>query len=111
MKDETVKKETKNSTVQEEIKASETADVIMQSEEKKEEVPSEEKEGKVGLLLKEVRQKKGKTIAEISQELCIRKIYLTAIEDSDYDKIPEYPYGIGFIRSYADYTAFPCRDV
>lgn len=62
-----------------------------------------EKEGKVGLLLKEVRIKQGKTLPEISQELCIRKVYLTAIEESDYDNIPEYPYGIGFIRSYADY--------
>lgn len=62
-----------------------------------------EKEGKVGLLLKEVRVKQGKTLPEISQELCIRKVYLTAIEESDYDNIPEYPYGIGFIRSYADY--------
>lgn len=62
-----------------------------------------EKEGKVGLLLKEVRLKQGKTLPEISQELCIRKVYLAAIEESDYDNIPEYPYGIGFIRSYADF--------
>lgn len=62
-----------------------------------------EKEGKVGLLLKEVRTKQGKTLPEISQELCIRKVYLAAIEESDYDNIPEYPYGIGFIRSYADF--------
>lgn len=63
----------------------------------------DDKEGKVGLLLKEVRLKQGKSLPEISQELCIRKVYLAAIEDSDYDNIPEYPYGIGFIRSYADY--------
>ena len=62
-----------------------------------------EKEGKVGLLLKEVRMKQGKTLPEIAQELCIRKVYLSAIEESDYNNIPEYPYGIGFIRSYADY--------
>lgn len=66
------------------------------------EIPAE-KEGKVGLLLKEVRLKQGKALPEISQELCIRKVYLTAIEESDYDNIPEYPYGIGFIRAYADY--------
>ena len=99
-----MKKETKNSKAQEEIAENPSAAAA------EEQVPvsapenkADDKEGKVGLLLKEVRQKQGKSVAEISQELCIRKVYLSAIEDSDYDKIPEYPYGIGFIRSYADY--------
>ncbi len=60
-------------------------------------------ETKIGTLLKEMRTKQGKTFAEISQSLCIRKAYLEAIENGDYNNIPEYPYGIGFIRSYADY--------
>ena len=60
-------------------------------------------ETKIGILLKEMRTKQGKTFAEISQSLCIRKAYLEAIENGDYNNIPEYPYGIGFIRSYADY--------
>lgn len=68
-------------------------------------------EGKVGLLLKEMRNKQGKTFAEISQELCIRKSYLEAIENSDYNNIPEYPYGIGFIRSYADYLGLDGNDI
>lgn len=102
-----MKKETKNSKTQEEIAENPAAASAVAAEEQ---VPvsapenkADDKEGKVGLLLKEVRQKQGKSIAEISQELCIRKVYLSAIEDSDYDRIPEYPYGIGFIRSYADY--------
>lgn len=66
-------------------------------------VVEESKAGKVGLMLKNVREQQNKTISEISQELCIRKIYLIAIEESDYNNIPEYPYGIGFIRSYADF--------
>ncbi len=60
-------------------------------------------ETKIGTLLKEMRTKQGKTFEEISQDLCIRKAYLSAIEEGDYNNIPEYPYGIGFIRSYADY--------
>lgn len=68
-------------------------------------------EGKVGLLLKEMRNKQGKTFAEISQELCIRKSYLEAIENSDYNNIPEYPYGIGFIRSYADYLGLDGNNI
>ncbi len=68
-------------------------------------------EGKVGLLLKEMRNKQGKTFAEISQDLCIRKSYLEAIENSDYNNIPEYPYGIGFIRSYADYLGLDGNNI
>ena len=68
-------------------------------------------EGKVGLLLKEMRNKQGKTFAEISQDLCIRRSYLEAIENSDYNNIPEYPYGIGFIRSYADYLGLDGNNI
>ena len=58
---------------------------------------------KVGALLKEMRLQKGLKIAEISKILCIRKHYIEAIEDSDYKEIPAFPYGIGFIRSYASF--------
>lgn len=60
-------------------------------------------DGKIGGMLKETRLKKGLKISDISKELCIRKVYLEAIESSDYKEIPEFPYGIGFIRSYSEY--------
>lgn len=47
--------------------------------------------------------KKGLKIADASRDLCIRASYLEAIEAGNYEEIPEPPYGIGFIRSYADY--------
>ena len=62
-----------------------------------------ENEGKVGGILKQARLRQGKKIPDIAQSLCIRKAYLEAIEESRYDAIPEPPYGLGFIRSYADY--------
>ncbi len=58
---------------------------------------------KVGAMLKEMRLQKGLKIAEISKQLCIRKHYIEAIEESDYKEIPAFPYGIGFIRSYANF--------
>lgn len=61
------------------------------------------KEGKVGSMMHEARLKKGKKISEVAKDLCIRSAYLEAIEASNYEEIPEPPYGIGFIRSYADY--------
>lgn len=51
----------------------------------------------------EARLKKGLKIADASRDLCIRASYLEAIEAGNYEEIPEPPYGIGFIRSYADY--------
>lgn len=60
-------------------------------------------EGKVGSMMHEARLKKGKKISEIAKDLCIRGAFLEAIESSNYEEIPEPPYGIGFIRSYADY--------
>lgn len=62
-----------------------------------------ENEGKVGGILKQSRLRQGKKLVEIAQCLCIRKAYLEAIEESHYDSIPENPYGLGFIRSYAEY--------
>ncbi len=66
------------------------------------EINSEETEN-VGTMLKNARLKRGKTVADVSAELCIRKTYITAIEEMDYTHIPPVPYGVGFIRSYAQY--------
>lgn len=55
----------------------------------------------IGTILKSSRLKQKKTLEEISSELCIRKIYLTALEEGNYDVLPPIPYGIGYIRTYA----------
>lgn len=57
----------------------------------------------IGEMLRNARIKQNKTLEEISEELCIRKYYLNAIENMDFNNIPPMPYGLGFIRSYADF--------
>lgn len=57
----------------------------------------------VGELLRNARLKKGLTISDVSAELCIRKIYINAIENMDLSNLPPAPYGLGFVRSYASY--------
>ena len=57
----------------------------------------------VGMFLKYTRLNQKKTLDAISKTLCIRKIYIKAIEDSDFKELPPVPYGIGFVRSYAEY--------
>lgn len=68
-----------------------------------EEVNQQEEMQTVGTILRNARLKKGKTVADVAGELCIRKTYINAIENMDYTNIPPLPYGIGFIRSYANY--------
>ena len=58
---------------------------------------------RIGAMLKEMRQQKGLKLVDVSKKLCIRKCYLEAIEESNYSEIPPFPYGNGFIRSYANF--------
>ena len=57
----------------------------------------------IGTILKSSRLKSKKTLEEISNELCIRKIYLTALEEGDYETLPPIPYGMGYVRTYAKF--------
>lgn len=66
---------------------------------------------KVGALLKDMRLRKNLKLTDISKKLCIRKFYLEAIEESRYQDIPEFPYGIGFIRSYADFLGLNSSNI
>lgn len=61
------------------------------------------KDGKVGTMLHDVRANKKIELDDVAKNLRIKKAYLTAIEESDYENIPEAPYGVGFVRSYASF--------
>lgn len=66
--------------------------------------PVEEKAvEKVGDMIRNARTKKKIEIINVAEELCIRRVYLEAIENSNYEALPEHPYGIGFVRSYAEF--------
>ncbi|MDR3151539.1 MAG: helix-turn-helix domain-containing protein [Holosporaceae bacterium] len=54
-------------------------------------------------LLKKTREEKNLSLGEISDALKIRYCYLDAIENHDYDNLPELVYSIGFVRSYAKF--------
>lgn len=98
-KEKVVKKE-KNNEKEVSVNNQEVAaeDIIEQSTSK-----VENKITKVGSLLKEMRLQKGLRIPDVAKKLCIRRIYLEAIEESNYAEIPPFPYGVGFVRSYAAY--------
>lgn len=107
-------KKTKNASENSEIieEASAEEVVLPQAQKPIEETAVLEKNiTKVGNLLKEMRIQKGLKLAEISKKLCIRAFYLEAIEESRYQDIPEFPYGAGFIRSYADFLGLNSSNI
>ena len=57
----------------------------------------------VGDILRHARLKQGKTLNDIADVLFIRRVYLEAIENVDYKKLPVEPYGLGYVRNYAEY--------
>lgn len=57
----------------------------------------------IGALLRSTRLSQKKTIENVCKALCIRKIYIKAIEESDFNELTPIPYGVGFVRSYANY--------
>ena len=97
MKKEKANSEEKEVKEAKEVKAQKNAETA--SSKAADKAPAEKNVTKVGSLLKEMRIQKGLKLPDIAKKLCIRRIYLEAIEESNYDEIPEFPYGIGFIRS------------
>lgn len=59
--------------------------------------------GTIGELLRETREQYGTTVEQIGAALRIRPVFLQAIEDNHYDRLPGPVYALGFVRTYADY--------
>lgn len=57
----------------------------------------------VGSLLRATRNGLGQTVEDVCRMLRIRKIYIEAIENSDYSVLPKGPYGLGFVKAYAEH--------
>lgn len=66
---------------------------------------------KIGPILKEARIKKNKNVEDIAEELKIRRVYLEAIEKSNYKEIPEAPYGACFVKTYAQYLGLDANQI
>lgn len=62
-----------------------------------------QKEMTVGEILRDARTngRRKREIPTISKQLCIREEFLQALEDGDYNAIPETVYILGFARNYA----------
>ncbi len=60
-------------------------------------------EKNVAEILKEARKKQKKEIKTVANKLCIRKVYIEALETNNLDDLPGIAYTIGFLRNYASY--------
>ncbi len=65
----------------------------------------------VGPLLKKTRLAKGLRLPEIAKELCIRKIYLQALENENREELPDACYVLGFVRSYATHLGLDPQEM
>jgi len=65
----------------------------------------------VGSLLKATRNGLGQTVEDVCQILRIRKIYIEAIENSDYSLLPNGPYGLGFVKAYAEHLGLDGAEI
>jgi cytoskeletal protein RodZ len=57
----------------------------------------------VGEILRKERQKLGRDLAEIAEELCITKCYLQAIEEDDLKRLPGAFFYKSFVKQYASH--------
>ena len=57
----------------------------------------------VGYTLRQERERKNLTIEDIEQGTSIRALYIEAIENGEYDKLPGAVYTKGFIKNYAKF--------
>ena len=58
----------------------------------------------VGAELRDARTRMGVSLKIAAADLNIRADYLTALEQNNHSALPELPYAIGFVRSYASYV-------
>ncbi|AFB21450.1 helix-turn-helix domain-containing protein [Rickettsia canadensis] len=54
-------------------------------------------------MLKQIRLDSGKTLNQVSSDLKIRKKYLIALEEGDFDVLPGEVYVRGYLKLYLDY--------
>ena len=59
--------------------------------------------GRIGDILRRVRESRGESLDAVSAYVKIRRHYLDALEASQYQALPADTYAIGFLKTYADY--------
>lgn len=65
----------------------------------------------LGLYLKQLREEKKISVAQVAQALKTKPETIQALEVNDFQKIPAIPYVKGYLRSYANYLGIDSEQV
>ncbi len=65
----------------------------------------------IGAYLRDIRQEEGKQIDEVANQIFIRPALVRAIENGDWESLPEPVFVQGFIRRYADSLGLNGREL
>ena len=71
----------------------------------------EENLGQLGQLLREAREKKGLSKADVEEDTRIRQAQIEALEQDEYGKLPPGIYRKGMLRNYAQYLELDLTEV
>lgn len=61
----------------------------------------------ISKILKEERVKKGLTLSDVERQTRIKRVFLDAIEEGDFEKLPSESYAMGFVKTYANLLNLP----
>ncbi|MFQ6000775.1 MAG: helix-turn-helix domain-containing protein [Anaerolineae bacterium] len=67
--------------------------------------------GELGEMLREARERKGVSPAEVEEETKIRERLIMALEEEDYDILPDRIYTKGLLKNYARYLGLDKSEV
>lgn len=65
----------------------------------------------LGATLRHAREKKKFSTTQIAKKLCIKEIYLNALEQGHYYVFPGLAYGVGFLRTYARFLDLDANEM
>lgn len=65
----------------------------------------------IGNVLRQAREAKNLSLAEVEKEIKIRSRYLEALENEEFDVLPGTVYMLGFLRSYASFLGLDANEL
>jgi cytoskeletal protein RodZ len=67
--------------------------------------------GDLGDLLRRTREEKGLSLDQVVEAIRIRKEFLQALEEEDFDRLPAAVYVKGFLRNYATFLGLDAQEI
>lgn len=66
---------------------------------------------KASEMLREAREERGLSLAEVARETKIKMEFLEEIERGNFSKLPSESYALGFVKNYAKYLGLPLQNI